>query len=112
MNIKILVRGGGVELDGDTDLDTAPGMDDGDLPVGDVDDDPKFAIFKQRIGKVSDLFDKIKGTPAAKQEGGLDGVTGILKQLTGLVNSDPDLEDEDKVKLQEQIDAMLICTQI
>lgn len=91
MTIKVLVRGGGVELDGDTDID--PAEDDTGLFARRPDPQTSPEQFHdQRIAQLKQAVDRIAQTPGGTQEGAMDGIFGAASRIRSQIEGDTALD--------------------
>ncbi len=97
MNIKVLVRGAGITLDSDTDIEPADeGGPTGPAPLTDED---HAEIFRTRIAQAGRAVDAFLQSPNVKVEGAADGIFGAFRRLREQIDADSQIDDGDKLQL-------------
>ena len=106
MTIKVLVRGGGVELDGDTDID--PPEDDTGLfaPRPSPETTPE-QFHEQRIAQLKLAVDRIAQTPGGTQEGAMDGIFGAASRIRSQIEGDGELDGNQQKLLLGKLASVL-----
>lgn len=98
VSIKVIVRGAGVELDDDTDMDS---MDDGgDAPLL---DEGRLEAFEAKVAQIAAAVDKFETSPNAKKDGAADGISGAIRVTQGQIENDDLLDDGQKNTLLSQL---------
>jgi hypothetical protein len=98
VSIKVIVRGAGVELDDDTDMDA---MDDGgSAPLL---DEGRLEAFEAKIAQLAAAVDKFETSANAKKDGAADGISGAIRVIEGQIDADDLLEDGEKNALLAQL---------
>lgn len=93
-NIKVIVRGAGVDLEDDADIEPTGGEDDAPAV-----DQGRYEAFQARLAKVSTAVDKFETSANAKVDGASDGVRGAINMLLGQVEKDDTLGQDEKLAL-------------
>lgn len=106
MTIKVLVRGGGVELDGDTDIE--PAEDDTGLfaPRPSPQATPE-QFHDQRIAQLKQAVDRIAQTPGGTQEGAMDGIFGAASRIRSQIEGDGALDGNQSKLLLAKLASVL-----
>lgn len=107
MTAKFVVRGAGVELDSDTDIDL---MEEGAGPTGPehLRDEGRFSTYQGRVNQLETVVAKFETSPNAKAEGAGDGILGAIKVLRGHIEGDPALTENMKDELLSNLDAYVL----
>lgn len=87
MNIKVLVRGGGVELDSDADMEP---NEEGEGPMGPRPETNTGHVktFEDRVNKLTDVVNRFALVPNRTVEGAADGFLGAIRVLLDQVAND------------------------
>lgn len=101
MNIKVVMRGGGVSLYDDADIEPE---DESGTPQPQTDDpNARAVVYDQMLDKFDDAVDAMVKSPTVKIEGTIDGLVGRLKLLRERVSADTALIDHDRGVLEGKI---------
>ncbi|MGC5198374.1 hypothetical protein, partial [Aphanothece microscopica] len=115
MTIKVVMRGGGVTLDDEHDIE--PQEEDGGTPQPQTEDpNARAVVYGQMLEKFDDAVDTMVKSPTVKIEGTIDGLVGRLKMLRERVSADNTLEDHDRglleTKINDQIKRLIAAAEV
>lgn len=106
MGIKVIVRGGGVDLDDDTDIEPA----DDDVGLGAAQPSQTATVVEvheQRIAQLAAALDRIAQSTDGKVEGAMDGLIGAAANVRAKIENDEELFDQQRTALLQQLSDLI-----
>ncbi len=106
MAIKLLVRGGGVELDSDTDIDGAE-ESLGTGPIHSDETGDNSQVLETRIGQLELLVGRMENDPNSRREGALDGLIAGVNRVLIQVEEDTTIDGLTQTQFKNRLNDLL-----